>query len=114
VVCRVEARDRGGEPGTWRSPIAVARRYGISRGFLYTGRHLLEGSLGSPSRPAAKFARLEVMAVPADRAPAVARVVVSKFSSPFRSTARRRCSSVRAPHWTVRRCVPGWGERAGG
>jgi transposase len=57
------------EPGV--SPITVARRYGISSGLLYTWRrHLLEGSLGSPSRPAAKFARVEVMAMPADPAPA--------------------------------------------
>jgi len=49
----------------------VARRYGISSGLLYTWRrHLLEGSLGSTSRPVAKFARVEVMAMPAQSAPA--------------------------------------------
>src|SRR5215469_16176741 len=48
------------EPGL--SPITVARRYGISSGLLYTWRrHLLEGSLGTASRPVAKFARVEVM-----------------------------------------------------
>src|SRR3954471_13574467 len=53
------------------SPITVARRYGISSGLLYTWRrHLLEESLGSHSRPAANFARVEVMAMPADPAPA--------------------------------------------
>ena len=52
------------------SPITVARRYGISSGLLYTWRrHLLEGSLGVPRQPQAKFARVEVMAVPADPAP---------------------------------------------
>ena len=57
------------EPGI--SPITVARRYGISSGLLYTWRrHLLEGSLGTASRPVAKFARVEVMAMPADPAPA--------------------------------------------
>jgi len=55
------------------SPITVARRYGISSGLLYTWRrHLLEGSLGVTRQPAAKFARVEVMAVPADPALAVA------------------------------------------
>ena len=57
------------EPGI--SPITVARRYGISSGLLYTWRrHLLEGSLGTASQPVAKFARVEVMAMPADPAPA--------------------------------------------
>jgi len=57
------------EPGI--SPITVARRYGISSGLLYTWRrHLLEGSLGATRLPVAKFARVEVMAIPADPAPA--------------------------------------------
>jgi transposase len=57
------------EPGI--SPITVARRYGISSGLLYTWRrHLLEGSLGTTSRPVAKFARVEVLALPAQPAPA--------------------------------------------
>jgi transposase len=51
------------------SPITVARRYGISSGLLYTWRrHLLEGSLGVTRQPAAKFARVEVMAMPTDPA----------------------------------------------
>src|SRR5690348_7240692 len=54
------------------SPITVARRYGISSGLLYTWRrHLLEGSLGVTCQPPAKFARVEVMAVQADPAPAI-------------------------------------------
>jgi transposase len=57
------------EPGI--SPITVARRYGISSGLLYTWRrHLLEGLLGTTARPAAKFARVEVTAMPADPSPA--------------------------------------------
>ena len=57
------------EPGI--SPITVARRYGVSSGLLYTWRrHLLEGSLGVTRQPVAKFARVEVMAMPADPAPA--------------------------------------------
>ena len=61
------------EPGI--SPITVARRYGISSGLLYTWRrHLLEGSLGVTRQPVAKFARVEVMAVPADPAPALSPV----------------------------------------
>src|SRR5580692_3800415 len=57
------------EPGI--SPITVARRYGISTGLLYTWRrHLLEGSFGTASRPGAKFARVEVMAMPAQPVPA--------------------------------------------
>ena len=57
------------EPGI--SPITVARRYGISSGLLYTWRrHLLDGSLGVTRQPVAKFARVEVMAIPADPAPA--------------------------------------------
>jgi transposase len=56
------------EPGI--SPITVARRYGISSGLLYTWRrHLLEGSLGTTARPVAKFARVDVMAIPAQSAP---------------------------------------------
>src|SRR3954447_9491996 len=55
------------EPGV--SPITVARRYGISSGLLYTWRrHLLERSFGTTVRPVAKFARVEVMAMPADPA----------------------------------------------
>ena len=47
----------------------MARRYGISSGLLYTWRrHLLEGSLGTTSRPVAKFARVEVLAMPAQPA----------------------------------------------
>jgi len=58
------------EPGI--SPIVVARHYGISSGLLYTWRrHLLEGSLGVTRQPPAKFARVEVMATPADLAPAM-------------------------------------------
>jgi transposase len=58
------------EPGI--SPITVARRYGISSGLLYTWRrHLLEGSLGVSGQPVAKFARVEVMAMPAASAPAI-------------------------------------------
>src|SRR5579859_7325733 len=58
------------EPGI--SPITVARRYGISSGLLYTWRrHLLEGSLGATPQPVAKFARVEVMAMPADPAPTI-------------------------------------------
>src|SRR6516162_6575850 len=54
------------------SPSTVARRYGISSGLLYTWRrHLLEGSLGATRQTVAKFARVEVMAVPTDRAPAI-------------------------------------------
>jgi transposase-like protein len=50
------------EPG--RSPITVARRYGLSSGQLYTWRrHLLEGSLRTAAQPVAKFARVEVMAM---------------------------------------------------
>src|ERR1700730_6531204 len=57
------------EPGI--SPITVARRYGISSGLLYTWRrHLLEGSRGTASRPGEKFARVEVMAMPAQPVPA--------------------------------------------
>src|SRR5690242_6005556 len=57
------------------SPITVARRYGISSGLLYTWRrHLLEGSLGVTRQPPAKFARVEVMATPADPASAISPV----------------------------------------
>src|SRR5690242_17484603 len=53
------------------SPITVARRYGISSGQLYTWRrYLLEGSLGTTVQPGAKFARVEVVAMPTDLAPA--------------------------------------------
>ena len=61
------------EPGV--SPITVARRYGISSGLLYTWRrHLLEGSLGVTRQAVAKFARVEVTAVPAGPAPALSPV----------------------------------------
>jgi len=53
----------------------VARRYGISSGQLYTWRrHLLEGSLGTSAQPVARFARVNVMAMPPDS--------VKTFSSP--------------------------------
>ncbi len=56
------------EPGI--SPITVARRYGISSGLLYTWRRLLlEESFGTTSRPMAKFARVDVMAMPAHPTP---------------------------------------------
>ena len=68
------------EPGI--SPITVARRYGISSGLLYTWRrHLLEGSLGVTRQPVAKFARVEVMAMPADPAPAIPPVAQSAAPS---------------------------------
>ena len=52
------------------SPITVARRYGISGGLLYTWRrHLLEGTLSAVAQPIAKFARVEVKAVPAQPTP---------------------------------------------
>jgi len=53
------------------SPITVARRYGISSGQLYTWRRqLLEGSLGTSAQPVARFARVDVMAMPTDPGPA--------------------------------------------
>lgn len=56
------------EPGV--SPITVSRRYGISSGQLYTWRrHLLEGSLGTSAQPVARFARVDVMAMPTDPVP---------------------------------------------
>lgn len=68
------------EPGI--SPITVARRYGISSGLLYTWRrHLLEGSLGVTRQPPAKFARVEVIAIPADPAPAIPPVAPSAAPS---------------------------------
>ena len=61
------------EPGI--SPITVARRCGISSGLLHTWRrHLLEGSLGDTRLPVAKFARVEVMAMPVDPTPALSPV----------------------------------------
>ena len=82
VITRVERRRRWSveqkreiaaeslEPGI--SPITVARRYGISSGLLYRWRrHLLEGSLGVTGQPVAKFARVEVMTMPAAPAPAI-------------------------------------------
>src|SRR5438270_7108860 len=56
------------EPGI--SPITVARRYGVSSGLLYTWRrHLLERSLGTTAQSAAKFARVEVTAMPTHGSP---------------------------------------------
>ena len=47
------------DPGT--TPTAVARRYGITSGLLYTWRRQLrEGQLGSAPQPAAGFARVEL------------------------------------------------------
>jgi transposase len=55
------------EPGI--SPISVARRYSISSGLPHTWRrHLPEGPLGAIRQPVAKFARVEMMAMPADPA----------------------------------------------
>ena len=59
------------EPGN--SPITVARRHGISSGQLYTWqRQLLEGQLGGPCQPPAPFARVAVLAEPAQPASAAA------------------------------------------
>ena len=56
------------QPGM--SPLLVARRHGISSGQLYTWRrHLLEGSSGSAAQPA-RFARVEVVGMPAPATPA--------------------------------------------
>jgi transposase len=53
------------EPGI--SPITVARRHAISSGLLYTWRRqLLEGSLGTSAPPVARFARVDVRALPTD------------------------------------------------
>jgi transposase len=53
------------EPGI--SPITVARRHAISSGLLYTWRRqLLEGSLGTSAPPVARFARVDVRAMPTD------------------------------------------------
>ena len=80
------------EPGI--SPITVARRYGISSGLLYTWRrHLLEGSLGTASRPVAKFARVEVMAMPADPAPA-APPAVHPAGGQRRASSGARCAGA--------------------
>ena len=84
------------EPGI--SPITVARRYGISSGLLYTWRrHLLEGSLGTTSRPVAKFARVDVMAVPAQSAPAP-----SSLPQPAPAPA-----SMNRPDGTIEIALPG-------
>ena len=48
------------DPGT--TPTAVARRYGITSGLLYTWRRQLrEGQLGSAPQPVAGFARVELV-----------------------------------------------------
>ena len=61
--------DAFGPGGSVREAIEL---HEVSSGLLYTWRrHLLEGSLGVPRQPQAKFARVEVMAVPADPAPAL-------------------------------------------
>ena len=47
------------DPGT--TPAAVARRYGITSGLLYTWRQLREGQLGSAPQLVAGFARVELV-----------------------------------------------------
>jgi transposase len=85
------------EPGV--SPITVARRYGISSGLLYTWRrHLLEGSFGTAAPPVAKFARVEVMAMPADPAPA---------TSPAPHAAVPTSSSMSHPDGMIEIALPG-------
>jgi len=76
---RVEVITRGERRRRWpveqKREIAVyrpsqARRYGISGGLLCTWRwHLLEGTLSAVAQPIAKFARVEVKAVPAQPTP---------------------------------------------
>jgi len=95
------------------SPITVARRYGISSGLLYTWRrHLLEGSLGATRQTVAKFARVEVMAIPADPPPAIPPVAQPAAADEHRpeglieialpdgaSGGRRR--AICGPNWQV-------------
>jgi transposase len=84
LVCRAEARDCGGEPGAWDIAHHGGTPHGISSGLLYTWRrHLLEGSLGVTRQPVAEFARVEVMAVPADPAPAISPVAPAIPSGPM-------------------------------
>ena len=84
------------EPGV--SPITVARRHGVSSGQLYTWRrHLLAGSLGTSAQPVARFARVEVMGIPAEPAP------VSKDQQPAAPPA----SSARAHDGLIEIALPG-------
>jgi transposase len=83
------------EPGI--SPITVARRYGISSGLLYTWRrHLLEGSLGSSPGAAAKFARVEVVAMPQPPA----------LSTASRPQAAATSNSLSAPDGMIEIALP--------
>jgi transposase len=83
------------EPGV--SPITVARRYGISSGQLYTWRrHLLEGSLGTSAQPVARFARVDVMAMPADPVP-----------TPTSRQAASASSSMSHPDGMIEIALPG-------
>ena len=76
------------KPGV--SPIAVARRYGVSSGQLYTWRrHLLAGSLGPVTRPVANFARVEVMAT-APGPPSTDPTCLQPRSSPTSTSMSRR------------------------
>ena len=51
------------DPST--TPTAVARRYGITSGLLYTWRRqMMEGQLGSVPQPVSGFARVDLVAEP--------------------------------------------------
>ena len=66
---------------------------------LYTWRrHLLEGSLGDARQPVAEFARVEVMAVPADPTPAL---------SPVPEPAAAASGPMKHPDGMIEIALPG-------
>jgi transposase len=81
------------QPGI--SPISVARRYGINTGQLYTWRRQLrEGQLGGSWQPPAQFARVAVLAEPAQRGSAAASPPNGAGSIFARTAMARSCGKI--------------------
>jgi len=75
------------QPGI--SPLTVARHYGISSGLLYTWRRqFLEGQLGGSYQSAAQFARVAVLAGPAQPGSATATLPNGAGPTPARTMHR--------------------------
>ena len=81
------------QPGV--SPITVARRYGLNSGQLYTWRRQLQdGQLGGPCQPPAQFARVAMLAGPAQPGSAAASLPNGAGSTSARTPMTRSGGAI--------------------